>query len=126
MARPGFLDRLTGEHTSDRDELARVLRNLQAVLNTQAGYGFFVRGFGLGEYTEQRGTKDLVESLTQEIQREIEHHEPRLSNVDVELRARDGGLWLHFTVKASLRGAPVELRLFFDTVSGEVRLQRAD
>jgi type VI secretion system protein len=126
MPRSGFLDRLTGEGTPPHDELARVMRNLEAVLNTQAGYGYFVRDFGLGEYMEKRGSRALVETLTAEIQNEVEQREPRLRDVAVELYARDGALWLHFSLKAMLSGKPIELRLLFDTVSGRVRVEKKE
>jgi type VI secretion system protein len=145
MARPGFLERLTGDPA--RDELGRVLRNLEAVLNTQAGYGSFVRGFGLGEYMYLRCSNALVEALTSEIQYEIAQHEPRLSDVEVELKPQDGGkawyaprpanveadqrafdsgLWLHFAVTAVMNGAPLELSLYFDTVSSRVHVKKKD
>lgn len=124
MPRAGLLERLTGEGPAPHDELGRVIRNLEAVLNTQSGYGYFVREFGLGEYTEKRGSRALVDSLTEEIQQEIERHEPRLRDVEVTLRAQDGSLWLHFALTATLAGKPLELRLFFDTVSGRIQIER--
>jgi type VI secretion system protein len=126
MARSGFLDRLTGEGPPPHDELARVMRNLESVLNTQAGYGYFIRDFGLGEYMEMRGGRALVETLTAEIQHEVEQREPRLRDVEVELRARDGALWLHFALTATLSGKPIALRLLFDTVSGRVRVEKKE
>jgi type VI secretion system protein len=126
MPRSGFLDRLTGEGPPPHDELARVIRNLEAVLNTQEGYGFFKRDFGLGQYMEMRGSRALVETLTAEIQQEIEKNEPRLRDVEVELRARDGALWLHFELTATLGDKPLELRVLFDTVSGRVRVEKKE
>ncbi|QRK06976.1 GPW/gp25 family protein [Archangium violaceum] len=127
MARQAFLDKF-GNNRRDgtRDELVQVLRNLEAVLNTQQGYGFFRRDFGLGEYMEKRGTRALVQTLTSEIQSEIETNEPRLKDVEVTLEGRDATLWLHFKLTATLGGQPVELRLFFDTVSSRVRVQKKE
>lgn len=126
MGRLTFVDRVAGNRSGQRDTLTQVLRNLESVLNTQQGYGFFKRDFGLGEYTEKRGTKALVETLTGEIQREITSNEQRLTDVEVELVGRDASLWLHFEVKALLEGEPLELRLFFDTVSSRVRVQKKE
>jgi type VI secretion system protein len=126
MARQSFLDKFGGARGGTRDELELVLRNLEAVLNTWQGYGYFKQDFGLGEYTEKRGTRALVETLSAEIQRGIEQHEPRLKDVEVTLKGRDATLWLHFDVTATLDGRPLELRLFFDTVSSRVRILKKE
>ena len=128
MARRPFLDKLVGEKASpqSQDELALVIRNLEAVLNTQEGYGYFMRGFGLGEYTGKRGTSALVKTLTEELQSEIEKHEPRLKDVKVELLGRAADLWLHFELTAMQGKTPVKLGILFDTVGTRVRIQKKE
>lgn len=126
MARASFLDKFSGSRRAPltgRHGLEHVLLNLEAVLNTKAGYGFFRRDFGLGDYTEKYGTRELVETLTSELRQEIARHEPRLSDVEVTLRGRDAGLWLHFGLSAVLSGTRHRLRLLFDTQSGRVRVE---
>lgn len=126
MARTSFLDKFSSGSRAGRthrDGLAHVLLNLEAVLNTKAGYGFFRRDFGLGDYTEKYGTRELVETLTRELRDEIAAHEPRLSDVEVTLRGRDAGLWLHFGLTGVLGGERRRLRLRFDTQSGHVRVE---
>ncbi|MET0402231.1 MAG: GPW/gp25 family protein [Cystobacter sp.] len=125
MGPPSFLDKFTGaaSRTPGRQgELEQVRRNLESILNTKEGYGYFVEGFGLGRYTEKFGTQDLMKTLTQELLHTIERHEPRLGDVELNLRGRDSGLWLHFVVTATLHGAPCTLRLLFHTVSAQVRV----
>lgn len=126
MAPMAFLDKFSPGRAGPRDELTHVLRNLEAILNTKEGYGWFVKGFGLGDYAERRGTRALVETLTAEIRREVERYEPRLSEVEVKPRGQDGALWLHFDLHASFSHRPLALRLLFDTVSGQVRVQRGE
>lgn len=129
MARASFLDKFAvrgdsrGTGGKGSNELEHVLRNLEAVLNTKAGYGFFRRDFGLGEYTEKYGTRELVETLTRELRDEIAHHEPRLSDVELTLRGRDAGLWLHFGLTGTVAGERHKLRLRFDTLSAHVRVE---
>jgi type VI secretion system protein len=93
------------------------------VLNTKEGYGYFVEGYGLGRYTEKFGTQDLMKTLIEEMVHSITAHEPRLQDIELELRGRDSGLWLHFMLTSTLRGAPCKLRLLFHTVSGQVRVE---
>jgi type VI secretion system protein len=125
MARPSFLDKFTSTWTppGGNGELEQVRQNLESVLNTKEGYGYFVEGFGLGRYTEKFGTPTLLKTLTSEMQSSVESHEPRLQDVEVELRGRDSGLWLHFMLTGTLRGVPCKLRILFHTVGGLVRVE---
>ena len=63
-----------------------------------------------------------MKTLTGELVHSIEAHAPRLEDVDLQLRGRDSGLWLHFVLSATLLGAPCTLRLLFHTVSAQVRV----
>jgi type VI secretion system protein len=125
MGRPSFLDKFTSAwQRSDSDgELSQVRQNLEAVLSTKEGYGYFVEGFGLGRYTERFGTRELMKTLTDELLHAVRHHEPRLEEPELELRGRDSGLWLHFVLTGKLKDAPCTLRLLFHTVSGQVRVE---
>lgn len=126
MARRPFLDRFSGRSVLPRDALGPVLRNLEAVLNTREGYGFFQQGFGLGDYTGSRGGKELVTFLTEELQRQITQYEPRLRDVELTLKGKDGALCLHFELTGLLDGEAIRLRLNFDTVSYRVQSERND
>jgi type VI secretion system protein len=100
-----------------------VRQNLEAVLNTKAGYGYFVQGYGVGNYLEKLGTRQLMSTLTDELLNAVVRFEPRLREPELELRGRDSGLWLHFVLSGELNGAPRTLRLLFHTVSGRVRVE---
>ncbi|WP_224249594.1 GPW/gp25 family protein [Hyalangium gracile] len=125
MGRPAFLDKFTSawQRQGGNGELEQVRQNLESVLNTKEGYGYFVDGFGLGRYTEKFGTQDLMKTLTGEMLHSVETHEPRLRDAELELRGRDSGLWLHFVLTATLNGEPCTLRILFHTVSGQVRVE---
>ena len=124
MARPSFLDKFTGSsQRHGADEREQVRQNLESVLNTKEGYGYFVQGFGLGRYSEKFGTQELMKTLTGEMLHSIEHHEPRLREAELELRGQDSGLWLHFVLTGTLLGTPCTLRILFHTVSAQVRVE---
>lgn len=125
MTRPSFLDKFTsaGQRPDTQGELVQVRQNLESVLNTKEGFGYFVQGFGVGRYTAQFGTRELMNTLTDELLQSVQRFEPRLQEPELELRGRDSGLWLHFVLTGVLEGAPCSLRLLFHTVSGRVRVE---
>jgi type VI secretion system protein len=125
MARPSFLDKFTSswQRPGSDSELAQVRQNLEAVLNTKEGYGYFVQGFGVGRYSAQFGTRELMNTLSGELLHSVRQFEPRLQEPELELRGRDSGLWLHFVLTGVLEGTPCSLRLLFHTVSGQVRVE---
>lgn len=125
MTRPSFLDKFTGAVQVPGTNLAleQVRQNIEALLNTKEGYGYFVEGFGMGRYTEKFGTPVLMETLENELLGTVTRYEPRLTDVELKLRGRDSGLWLHYVLTGTLSGAPCRLRLLFHTVSGQVRVE---
>ncbi|SET90732.1 GPW/gp25 family protein [Stigmatella erecta] len=125
MSRPSFLDKFVtpSQRPEARSELHQVCENIEAVLNTKEGYGYFVEGFGLGRYTEKSGTRDLMKTLTEEMLHSVEQHEPRLKEARLELRGQDSGLWLHFVLTGSVTGSACTLRVLFHTISGQVRVE---
>lgn len=132
MARVPFLDKFRTDGPLNKDErgsLAHICRNLQALLNTKEGYGSFLRGFGLGEYSEKSGTRDLLVALLEEMKSEIRRYEPRLAEVDLRLRGRDAGLRMYFDLTAVLAADPdrprVALRICFDTLVTQVTVEEA-
>lgn len=128
MVRPPFIDKFTSawQRADTRGELSQVRQNLEAVLNTKEGYGYFVQGFGVGRYTEKFGTRELMKTLTDELLHSMRQFEPRLRETELELRGRDSGLWLHFVLTGMLDGEPCTLRLLFHTVSGQVRVEEEE
>ena len=128
MARPPFIDKFTSawQRADTKTELSQVRQNLEAVLNTKEGFGYFVQGFGVGRYTAKFGSRELMNTLTDELLHSMRHFEPRLQETELELRGRDSGLWLHFVLTGTLGGAPCTLRMLFHTVSGQVRVEEAE
>jgi type VI secretion system protein len=122
---PPFLEKFTRtlHRPGARDDLEQVRQNLEAVLNTKEGYGYFVEGFGLGRYTAKYGTQELMKTLVGELLHSVQTYEKRVKDAEIELRGRDSGLWLHFVLTGTLGNAPCTLRVLFHTVSGQVRVE---
>ncbi|MFE8598422.1 GPW/gp25 family protein [Archangium violaceum] len=128
MAPSSFLDKFTPawQRPGSQSELAQVRQNLESVLNTKEGFGYFVQGFGVGNYLEKLGTRQLMTTLNDELLHAVVRFEPRLREPELKLRGRDSGLWLHFVLTGELNGEPCSLRLLFHTVSGRVRVEEEE
>ena len=128
MTRPSFLDKFTAawQRPDSGSELAQVRQNLESVLNTKEGFGYFVQGFGVGRYSEKFGTRELMNTLSGELLHSVRQFEPRLEDAELELRGRDSGLWLHFVLTGLLLGEPCTLRVLFHTVSAQVRVENEE
>lgn len=123
-----FLDKFKGqsdERLGDRHTLEHVMRNIEAVLNTKEGFGYFRPDFGLGDYTANYGSRDLLKTLSQEMLEELAHHEPRLSETKLELQGKDKDFMMHFLLTGVVDKAPCRLHLIFNTLSGRVRVEQA-
>jgi type VI secretion system protein len=123
-----FLDKFKGrsdERHGDRHSLDHVMRNIEAVLNTKEGFGYFRQDFGLGDYTASYGSRDLLKTLTHEMMEEISHHEPRLSGAKLEMQGKDKDFMLHFLLTGIVNNAPCRLHLIFNTLSGQVQVEQA-
>jgi len=123
-----FLDKFRGRSDGPRGirhSLEHVIRNIEAVLNTKEGFGYFRRDFGLGDYTAKFGGRDMMKVLAEEILEEVENHEPRISGVKLELQGKDNALNLNFVLTGVVNDEPCKLRLRFHTVSGQVQVEEA-
>lgn len=126
MARAPFLDKFISgshQHRGVMHSVEHVVRNLEALLNTKEGFGYFVEGFGLGGYASRQGTHELVEELTREIRGEIERHEPRVRVLDLVLLGRDAEMWLQYDLRCEIEEKPARLRVAFHALSARVTVR---
>ena len=74
---------------ADTTELADVIRNLNHILTTKRGYGYFLESFGLTD-AAFRTTEESVVVLTRELRENIRLYEPRVELVDIDEEYSDG------------------------------------
>jgi len=80
-------------------EIGSVIDNLNAVLNTKKGFGFWLEGFGIGDYNEYRARKKIVASLIDEIKNNIATFEPRVRIEDIHEVVSDTPFRIRFQMK---------------------------
>jgi type VI secretion system protein len=110
----GFLTRLKrrAQGQPDLAQVASIVGHLQGLLNTRQGNSALDPQYGLPDFTDTfymlpRGASALCDGVA----RAIERYEPRLRNVEVQLRGMEkGDAFLRFVIRAELAesGAPVQ------------------
>ena len=121
MHRRGFLQRFADPGLSYVGTAADVDRaivaNLEAVLNTREGYGYFVTDFGIGGYEAFKGTREASVALGNEVAQEIGKYEPRIRNPVVVLLGRSSERHVDYQLLGEVGGARRRYVVRFDTLS---------
>lgn len=94
-------------------ELDDVIRNLNNVLRSKRGTGYFLDHFGLSE-VGFRTPEEMVTTLSAELRENIRLFEPRVELINIDEDYDDDGGRSRLVVKLRLRGAKERLRIVFD------------
>lgn len=100
--------------TSEEDEIKSIIDNLNNVLNTKRGYGFFLQDFGISDYHHLSSRDDIAETIIHEVSENIKQFEPRVELVKVVDIKDDKLFRLSFRVDCVVRNNARSLKLFLD------------
>ncbi len=82
-------------------ELRSVIDNLNYMLNTKKGFGFWREGYGIGDYNEYRARNKIVQTLIAEIKENIGTFEPRVRLDDIKEVPSDSPFRLRFQMRGT-------------------------
>ena len=82
-------------------ELGSVIANLNYMLNTKKGFGFWREGYGIGDYNEYKARTKIVQALIREIRENIGTFEPRVRLDDIKEVPSDSPFRLRFQMKGT-------------------------
>lgn len=113
-----------GKHRTS--EIEAMVANLNQVLNTKKGFGYWLPGFGIGDYNEYRGRSRIVQTLIDEIKENIQRFEPRvhvdaISEVDAESPFR-----LRFEVSGVFVNESKPFNIVVDSLRHDVTIEEPD
>ena len=94
---------------ADTTELANIVRNLNNVLTTKRGYGYFLETFGLTD-AAFRTTEEMVLVLSRELTENIRLYEPRVELIDIDEEYSEGER-PRLVVNMKLRDGKAKLKL---------------
>jgi len=119
----GLLYKLAGGgRLADNDEMQSIVANINNMLNTTRGYGFFLQDFGLSDYRYLSTRDDIALAIIKEITELLAVYEPRVVLRRVE-DVKDHKLSrLSFQIDFVLREQPHSLKLFLDPVDQHFRV----
>ena len=112
-----LLRKLAGVHgkTNDNDILS-IIDNLNNVLNTKRGYGYFLPNYGISDYNHLSSRDDIVKAVIREVSENIECFEPRIELVKVVQIKDDTLLHLSFRIDCIVRESTRSLKLLLDPI----------
>ena len=100
-----------------------IIANLNNILGTKRGYGFFLEKFGLSDYKHISSHDDIVDMLSSEIKENIELFEPRIkvkkiiNNTDISLTL------FSFQLDFEVNKHNYSCKVYLDSVSKSFQVQ---
>jgi type VI secretion system protein len=82
-------------------EISSVIANLNYILNTKKGFGFWREGYGLGDYNAYRARSKIVATLLDEIRQSIALFEPRVRLENIQEVPSESPFRLRFEMKGT-------------------------
>lgn len=119
-----ILDRFRTRRGGPDEDLVGIVENLNRVLNTKKGYGYWLGGYGIGDYNVYRGRDQIVQTLLLEIQENIERFEPRVRIDAVEEVEAESPFRLKFQVSGVFVGRDKPFYIVVDSVRQDVHIER--
>ena len=117
----GFLHRkFLNEPETPLDD---ILRNVSYLLRAKRGAGSFMTHFGLTE-TGFRTAEEMLNTLSEEIRENFEHHEPRLEITDIDEDYVDDDPRPRLVVHCRVKETQAKLSLVLDPKSRDVTVAK--
>lgn len=106
-------------------QIHSVIANLNYVLNTKKGFGFWRQGFGIGDYNEYKARTKIVQTLLAEIRENIALFEPRVRLDDISEVPSDSPFRLRFQMKGTFLDDARPVYIVVDALRSVVTIEEA-
>lgn len=110
--------RKLASNRGEDDEIESIIENLNNILTTRRGYGFFLHDFGVSDHHHLSSCNDIATIIIAEVKENIESFEPRIEVVEMKVVDGDNIGRLCFTIDCMVRDNEQPLKLFLDPVLG--------
>ena len=119
-----LIDKFRRSALPNDHDLQAIVDNLNRVLNTKKGFGYWLEGFGIGDYNIYRGRAQIVKTLVAEIKENIERFEPRVRIDSVEEVEAESPFRLKFQVSGIFVGRDRPFFIVVDSIRQDVSIER--
>jgi type VI secretion system protein len=121
-----ILDKFRNRRGGQDEDLLSILDNLNRILNTKKGFGYWADGFGIGDYNAYRGRVQIVKTLTKEIKENIEKFEPRVRIDVVQEVEAESPFRLKFQISGVFVGREKPFYIVVDSIRHDVTIEGVD
>ena len=113
----GLLGKLASDKRNvEDDQIKSIIDNLNNILNTTRGYGFFLPNFGISDYKYLCTREDIEKAIINEMTENISLFEPRVA-LDQIVSIKDDKLFrLSFRIDCVVRNTGHALKLSLDSI----------
>lgn len=113
-----LLRKLASGKGEEDDEIKSIVDNINNVLTTRRGYGFFLQDFGISDHHHLSSCNDIAAIIIKEVKENIETFEPRIEVIEVTNINDEPFSRLSFSIDCLIRDNARPLKLFLDPILG--------
>ncbi|MCG8683535.1 MAG: type VI secretion system baseplate subunit TssE [Desulfobacterales bacterium] len=93
-----------------------IIQNLNNILNTKKDYGAILKDYGIRDLNEFNNKEGIIKIVMEEVLRNIETYEPRLSVKEIESVDSNSLFQLSFKIKCMVKDEKRSLNMVFDSI----------
>ena len=98
------------------DKYEDIIQNLNNILNTKNSYGSILEDYGIRDLNEFNSKEGIIKIVMEEVIRNIETYEPRLSVQEIESVDSQSLFQLSFKIKCTVKDEKKSLNMVFDSI----------
>ncbi len=98
------------------DKYEDIIQNLNNILNTKNSYGSILEDYGIRDLNEFNSKEGIIKIVMEEVIRNIETYEPRLTVDDIESVDSKSLFQLSFKIKCTVKDEKKSLNMVFDSI----------
>ncbi|WP_035240842.1 GPW/gp25 family protein [Desulfobacter vibrioformis] len=93
-----------------------IIQNLNHILNTKKEYGGVLRDFGIRDLNEFNNKEGIIKIVMDEVVRNIQAYEPRLTVQEIESVDSHSLFQLSFKIRCMVKDEKKSLNMVFDSI----------
>jgi type VI secretion system protein len=98
------------------DKYEDIIQNLNNILNTKNCYGSILEDYGIRDLNEFNSKEGIIKIVMEEVIRNIETYEPRLTVDDIQSVDSKSLFQLSFEIKCTVKDEKKSLNMVFDSI----------